>query len=156
MPRTSLRQVPPPAKAALASGSFRSADTDITDTEMSYGDRGDGSGKNGSFRGFRFHDSVNLTVDDPDKTDSELDDDGFTQERAEYLKKIRKRHMEVEGREDERRKVSFLSLVGCNFLTVISVGELFFKTTYTISFTPMPEPHVNVLANSSTMMRWIK
>ncbi|CAZ82878.1 unnamed protein product [Tuber melanosporum] len=103
MSRAGLRQAPPAKQATTSASSFRSGDADATDTELSFSNHGGSGGKNGSFRGFRYHDSVNLT-DDPDKTDSELDDGGFAQERAEYLKKIRKRRLEVEGRENENRK----------------------------------------------------
>lgn len=120
MSRSSLRQAPHPVKSVPTASSFRSADTDVTDTEQGFSNRGGGSAENGSFRGFKYHDTVNLVVDDPDKTDSELDDDGFAQERVEYLKRIRKRHLELEGQENERRKVGapflqFLPVAGCEF-----------------------------------------
>lgn len=105
MSRASLRQAPPAKPATASASSFRSGDADATDTEPGFSNHGGSGGKNGSFRGFRYHDSVNLLTDDPDKTDSELDDGGFAHERAEYLKKIRKRRLEVEGRENENRKV---------------------------------------------------
>jgi len=156
MSRASLRQAPPAKPAATSTSSFRSGDADATDTELVFNNHGGSGGRNGSFRGFRYHDSVNLLTDDPDKTDSELDDGGFAHERAEYLKKIRKRHFEVEGRENENRKV------GLHFDDALkmadtdkgSVGVSFFKIIFTINFTLMPNLLVNAPTISSMTMLW--
>lgn len=81
-------------------------DVDVTDTEQG-ASQGKGSGKkNSSFRDFKYHDSMNLADIDPDKTDTEVDDDDtFAAEKAEYLRNSRKRHIEVEDQEAEKRKV---------------------------------------------------
>lgn len=81
-------------------------DVDVTDTEQgaSFG-RSSGK-KNSSFRDFKYHDSMNLADNDPDKTDTEVDDDEtFAVERAEYIRNSRKRQLEVEDQEAEKRKV---------------------------------------------------
>lgn len=97
-----------PAARAAPSASFHSADVDVTDTEQG-ASQGKGSGKkNSSFRDFKYHDSMNLADIDPDKTDTEVDDDDtFAVEKAEYLKNSRKRHIEVEDQEAEKRKVEY-------------------------------------------------
>lgn len=101
------------ATRAAPSASFHTADVDVTDTEQG-ASQGKGSGKkSGSFQDFKYHDSMNLADNDPDKTDTEVDDDDtFAAEKVEYLKNSRKRHIEVEDQEAEKRKVE----CRCDFL----------------------------------------
>lgn len=101
-----VRQAPPTRTAPSAS--FHSVDIDFTDTEQGPS-HGKGSGKkNSSFRDFKYHDSMNLADNDPDKTDTEVDDDDtFAAERAEYMKNARKRQLEIEDQESEKRKVAY-------------------------------------------------
>lgn len=94
-----------PAARAAPSASFHQ-DIDFTDTEQGVSHGRNSGKKNSSFRDFKYHDSMNLADNDPDKTDTEVDDDDtFAAEKAEYMRNSRKRQLEVEDQEAEKRKV---------------------------------------------------
>jgi hypothetical protein len=56
------------------------------------------------FRDFKYHDSMQLDHN-MDATDTDEDSDEFQAERIEYLKNVRKRQLELEEQEVQKRKV---------------------------------------------------
>lgn len=146
-----------PATRAAPSASFH-PDVDVTDTEQGTSqDKGSGK-KNSSFRDFKYHDSMNLADIDPDKTDTEVDDDDtFAVEKAEYLKNSRKRHIEVEDQEAEKRKVECrLRFLWGKVLTIHSDVALFTRTSSATNSTTTPELPATVPVNNSTTTPWNK
>lgn len=148
-----------PATRAAPSASFHTADVDVTDTEQG-ASQGKGSGKkSGSFQDFKYHDSMNLADNDPDKTDTEVDDDDtFAAEKVEYLKNSRKRHIEVEDQEAEKRKVEcrlrFLISVKGLVLTIHSDVALFTRISSTTNSTTTPELLATAPVNNFTTTLW--
>lgn len=139
--------------ARTTSTSFHSIDNEAVDMEP--GTKGSGK-KNSSFRDFKYHDSMNLVDNDPDKTDTEVDDDDtFAAERVEYLKNSRKRQLEIEDQESERRKVDTVPLCsGKLCANYYSDVALFTKTSFTSNSTATPNHHVTAHAKYSTKRQW--
>jgi hypothetical protein len=63
--------------------------------------------KKSGFRDFKYHDSMKLEPN-LDESDSDEDSDEFITERIEYMKNIRKRQINLEEQETQKRKVELI------------------------------------------------
>lgn len=76
-----------------------------------------GKKSNSSFKDFKYHDSMKVT-EDPDKSDTDIDDDVYQKEREAYIAKRLKRRVEISGVEADKRKVRdslFQKIICCKF-----------------------------------------
>ena len=64
-----------------------------------------GKKSNSSFKDFKYHDSMKVT-EDADKSDTDVDDDVYQEEKKAYFAKKKKRIADIYASENEKRKVS--------------------------------------------------
>ena len=93
---------PPPSHAVATYSHTYDADATDSDHEPAYQAA---VKKSGTFRDFKYHNSMNLDQSNFDVTDSDEDSDEFIAERLEYMKNAKKRQMEIEEMENQKRKV---------------------------------------------------